>query len=185
MEYGYERVSTSAQDTLGQRQRLLGAGVEKIYTDEGVSGMKASRPQFDLLLSALAEGDRLTVVRLDRIGRSVVNVLKVIEDLDAAGVRLRILDMGGEQIDTGTAMGRFFLTISAAFGRLERDMISSRTRDALAARKAAGVRLGAVPKVTGRDVSAMKAMRDRGVPVAEIARTLDLGRSTVYRVLAS
>lgn len=180
-EYGYTRTSTDAQDGIGQRHKLLSAGIapENIFTDIGISGMKASRPQWDHLLSLLTKGDVLTVPELSRIGRSTINVLKVIEDLESRGVDIRIMDLG---LDSTSPIGRATITILCAISRLERDMISSRTKATLAAKKAAGMRLGAVPKVTPRDIASMKMMRESGIPVAKIAGEMKLARSTVYRL---
>src|SRR6516164_5131659 len=131
-KYGYARVSTGDQHPEAQHERLRAAGVpeENIHTDHGVSGTLASRPEWDKLLARLQDGDELVCVRLDRIGRSAVNLLEVAERLRDCGASLTLLDQG---ISTTGAMGKMFYTILAAFAEFERNLIVERTLDGQAA----------------------------------------------------
>jgi DNA invertase Pin-like site-specific DNA recombinase len=187
--YAYQRTSTSDQDGLGQRARLLDAGIDAAnldpFTDTGLSGMKASRPGLDKLLSVLVSGDSVTITELSRLGRSVPNVLALVEDLDQRGVSLVILNLGGSVVDTSTAMGRFFVGILSVISRLERDLVSERTRATLAAKKADGVVLGAPKKITAAQLSAARKMRAAKMRVPDIAVTLGVKQSTLYRALAA
>ena len=134
---GYARVSTRDQHPEAQRERLIAAGCdpELIFTDHGVSGTRASRPGWDECLAKLRRGDTLVCVKLDRIGRSVTNLIEVIRDLDERGVDLVCLD---QPIDTTSAMGKMLFKILAVFAEFEHDLIVERTRDGLAASPARG-----------------------------------------------
>ena len=127
---GYARVSTRDQHPEAQRERLEEAGCTRIYTDHGASGVKASRPEWDKCLDRLEKGDALVCVKLDRIGRSVRNLMDVIGLLEQRGVNLQCLD---QPIDTTSAMGKMLFTILAAFAEFEHDLIVERTMDGLAA----------------------------------------------------
>jgi putative DNA-invertase from lambdoid prophage Rac len=184
MDYGYSRTSTDGQDGAGQVHRLTEAGIprERIYLDQGVSGMKpaASRPEFARMNAVLAAGDTVTVPELSRIGRSVQDVLATIEAFESRGIALRILDLA---LDTSTPTGRMVVTVLAAVARLERDLISERTRGALAARKAAGVQLGRKRTITDAQIRTAQRLKAAKVSVGEIADTLQVPRSSLYRYL--
>lgn len=184
---GYQRTSTDVQDGLGQRARLIDAGIDPAdidpFTDTGLSGMRASRPGLDKLLSVSERGDTIVITELSRLGRSVANVLSLIESLDEKGVSLVILDMGGSTVDTSTSLGRFFLGVLSCCARLERDLTSDRTKAALAARKAAGKPLGRKRTITDSQIAAARRLRAAKVPVGEIAETLQVPRSSLYRYL--
>src|SRR5215471_4354422 len=112
MEFGYARTSTDDQANSidAQRAALTAAGCERIFADPGQSGRKASRPEFDRMLGQLRACDRVTVTRLDRLSRSVRDLMALSERFRAEDVDLRILDTG---VDTSTAMGKLFYTILA------------------------------------------------------------------------
>jgi len=127
---GYARVSTRDQHPEAQRERLEAAGCTRIYTETGASGARASRPEWDKCLDRLEPGDTLVCTKLDRIGRSVRNLMDVSSLLQERGVDLVCLD---QPIDTTSPQGRLFFTILAAFAEFERDLIRERTRDGLVA----------------------------------------------------
>ena len=146
-KYGYARVSTGDQHPEAQQDKLRDAGVDDdhLFTDHGVSGSLASRPEWDKLLARLQPGDELAGTKLDRIGRSAINLLEVLEGLRDRGVRLILLDQG---IDTAGPLGKMFFTILAAFAEFERNLIIERTLDGQAAVRLAGNlrrSLGGVP----------------------------------------
>ncbi len=182
-DYAYWRTSSDGQDGAGQRHRLAEAGIAPELTvgDAGVSGMRASRPKWDALLSLVTAGDTITVTELSRIGRSVKNVLQVLEDLESRDVGVRILDLA---LDTRSSTGRLVLVVLVAVARLERDLISERTKSALAERKARGVPLGRKRTITDGQVRTARKLKAAGVPVGEIADTLQVPRSSLYRYLA-
>ncbi len=127
-DYGYARVSTGDQHPEAQQDKLRAAGVDDdhLFTDHGVSGSLRSRPEWDKLLARLQPGDRLKCTKLDRIGRSAINLLEVLEGLRERGVSLILLDQG---IDTAGPLGKMFFTILAAFAEFERNLIIERTLD--------------------------------------------------------
>ena len=141
---GYVRVSTKAQDFDRQIRDLLAAGVRRddLYTDHGVSGARTSRPAFNRALEALHEGDTLVITTLDRLGRSTVNMLGLAEELRARGINLRVLNLGGGNVDTGTPMGSMVFTVMAALAQMELEIKRERINDSVSKRRAAGKDLG-------------------------------------------
>lgn len=184
---GYVRVSTRDQHPEAQANRLVAEGCERIFTDEGVSGKFASRPQWDECLRYLRPGDTLVTVKLDRIGRSLKNLIEVTEVLQKKGVDLVVLD---QAIDTTSAGGKLIFHVLAAIAEFERDLIRERTMDGLAAAKARGRVGGAQPKLTPRErVKARDMYEERGpdgerrYTVEQIGNTFKVSRQTIYRAL--
>lgn len=183
MKFGYERVSTDQQTTEGQHLRLAEAGVDRIFADEAVSGRKAERPELGKMLDMLRPGDVVVAVRLDRLGRSVKNLIELFDRIEKAGADVQILD---QQIDTRTPMGRFIFHVLAALGQMEADLIRERTMDGLAAAKAKGHMGGRPRSWTPQQQMTARMLRDAGQMTAqEIAETLGLSRSTYFRCVAS
>ena len=141
---GYARVSTRQQDADRQVSDLLTAGVrrDELYVDHGVSGGRASRPQFDKALAALEKDDTLVITTLDRLGRSTQNMLAFAEALRARGAGLRVLNLGGGEVDTATPMGSMVFTVMAALAQMELEIKRERITDSVAKRRAAGKDLG-------------------------------------------
>lgn len=181
---GYARVSTRSQHEDRQVADLMGAGVRKddLYVDHGVSGARASRPGFDQALGALQEGDTLVVTTLDRLGRSTQNMLELAESLREKGVGLRVLNLGGGQVDTSTPMGSMVFTVMAALAQMELEIKRERITDSVAKRRAAGGDLGG-RRQTFTDSQIRNALRliDGGEPVTQVARDLGMSRATLYR----
>ena len=184
MRIGYGRVSTHNQNPDAQQDALTAAGCEQIFTGKA-SGKLARRPELDkALLVACRRGDQLVVTKLDRIGRSVRNLLDVSSLLQERGVDLVCLD---QPIDTTSPQGKLFFTILAAFAEFERDLIRERTRDGLAATTARGRNGGRKHRLTPGQVQAARDLRAAGRSVREIGQLLGNGkpvsRQTVYRAL--
>lgn len=184
---GYARVSTRDQHPEAQTERLRAAGCEEIFTDDGVSGKLASRPEWDACLRYLRPGDTLVTVKLDRIGRSLKHLIEVTEALRERGVGLVVLD---QQIDTTTPAGKLIFHVLGAIAEFERDLIIERTHDGLAAARARGRVGGSDPKLTPAQRRRAQEMYDerlddgkRRWTVAEIAGTFKVSRPTIYRVL--
>lgn len=183
---GYARVSTVDQHPEAQRDRLIEAGCDPalIFTDHGASGAKASRPEWDRCRSQLRKGDTLVAVRLDRIGRSVRNLIEVAADLESRGVNLVILD---QSIDTATPTGRMLFHVLAAIAEFERDLIRERTRDGLASTTARGRSGGRKHRLNDAQIKLARKLRDDGHSIKEIGEMLGNGkpvsRQTVYRAL--
>ena len=181
---GYARVSTRSQGTDRQVTDLLGAGVRKddLYVDHGISGARASRPGFDQAVTALQEGDTLVVTTLDRLGRSTQTMLELAQNLRGPGVGLRVLNLGGGDVDTSTPMGSMVFTVMAALAQMELEIKRERITDSVAKRRAAGKDLGG-RKQTFTDSQIRNALRliDSGEPATQVARDLGMSRATLYR----
>lgn len=177
---GYARVSTTDQNIDLQVNALKDAGAQRIFSDHGVSGSLAERPQLTAALDHLREGDVLTVWKLDRLGRNTQNVLTVIDDLRARSVGFRSLTEG---LDTTGPMGTAMLTIMAAFAQLERDTMIERTKAGLAAAARNNRRGGRPRKVNDTDAEKARGLKEKGITAPDIARMLGVSRATVYRYL--
>lgn len=138
-QIGYMRVSDADQSEALQVDALTKAGCEVLFCDHGISGAKTKRPALDQMMAALEIGDTLTVWKLDRLGRSTIHLLSILEDLQQRGVHFHAITQG---IDTSTAVGRMIFGQLAVFAEYERSLISERTKAGMAAAKARGVHLG-------------------------------------------
>ena len=178
---GYARVSTDEQTTALQLAALRSSGCAIIHEDSA-SGALRSRPGLDLALADVGAGDTLVVWRLDRLSRSLWALLDVAETLRERGVALRSLT---EHIDTGTAAGKMLYAVLGAVAQFERDVIRERTVAGLAAAKGRGERLGRRPALSPTQRREAQIMLDRGETVAHVARALRVGRTTIYRAIAT
>jgi DNA invertase Pin-like site-specific DNA recombinase len=173
---GYARVSTGDQDVAGQSMRLKQAGAMKVFTDVK-SGKNMDRPGLGELLAYARSGDSLAVVRLDRLGRSLAELLSIVIMLKDRGIALVSLE---EKIDTSSAAGELIFHVFAAIAHFERRLISERTKDGITAARAKGKRPGRQPLDMKKVEAAIKLIEAK-TPPAEAARQLGLGRSTIYR----
>lgn len=183
---GYARVSTADQNTDRQIADLLEAGVrsDDLYVDRGVSGSRTNRPALDQALAALHEGDTLVVTTLDRLGRNTAHMLTTATGLRERGVNLRVLNLGGEAVDTNTPTGRLLFTVMAGIAEMELEIKRERIRDSVAKRRAAGANLGGRPaKFSDSTMSLARKLLGEGVPAAQVARDLGMSRATLYRRL--
>ena len=177
---GYARVSTTDQDLDGQRQRLRDAGAMRVFEDV-ISGKTIDRPGLTDLLDFARPGDAVCVVRLDRLGRSLRQLLDTVELLKSRGIGLLSLE---EKIDTSSAAGELVFHVFGAIAHFERRLIGERTRDGLAAARARGSKPGR-PPVNDQAIDAAFKLIAAGLSPTIAARQLGLGRSTVYRSLQS
>jgi DNA invertase Pin-like site-specific DNA recombinase len=175
---GYARVSTSDQDVASQTLRLEQAGAIRVFTDVK-SGKSMDRPGLAELLAYARTGDTLAIVRLDRLGRSLAELLELVKILRERQIDLLSLE---EKIDTSSATGELIFHVFGAIAHFERRLISERTKDGVAAARAKGKRPGRQPLDTKKVEAAIKLVEARMSP-AEAARQIGLGRSTVYREL--
>ena len=185
---GYARVSTRAQDTDRQVTDLLAAGVrhDDLYVDHGVSGAHARRPQFDKALHSLHEGDTLIVTTLDRLGRSTSNMLALADQLQMQKVNLRVLNLGGGNVDTGTPMGSMVFTVMAALAQMELEIKRERVNDSNTKRRAAGMDLGGRrPSFSDSQIANARRLIEQGQPALHVARDLGMSRATLYRRIAT
>lgn len=181
----YLRVSTDEQSCDMQERDLLRLAeqrsleIVKIYRDEGWSGAKASRPAFDEMLRDAKRGrfDVLLCWKLDRIGRSLSNLLRLLEDLRTWNVGLISYS---ESLDLNSPSGRLMYQLIGAFSEYEREIIRSRVKSGMAAAKRRGVHIGR--KRVTVDVAEVKRLRESGLSVAAIARQLGIGVGTAHRL---
>jgi len=181
---GYARVSTRQQSTDRQQADILASGVRRddLYIDHGISGARASRPRFDRALDALHDGDTLVITTLDRLGRSTQNMLAFAEELRDRGAGLRVLNLGGGDVDTATPMGSMLFTIMAALGQMEHEIKRERVVDSIAKRREAGKDLGGRPQlITDSQIRSALSLVEGGTPAAQVARDLSMSRATFYR----
>src|SRR5687767_10921435 len=170
MQIGYARVSTQEQTLDLQRDALMQAGCDRVFTDT-VSGSQDERPGLSDALSHLRAGDTLVVWRLDRLGRSLRHLIETVTELSQRGIGFRSLT---EQIDTTTSGGKLVFHVFGALAEFERDLIRERTQAGLRAARARG-RTGGRPKVLAdaKKVAMAQALYDGGqADVATICRTL-------------
>ena len=179
MKIGYCRVSTSDQSTEPQEDELRRAGCEKIFRDVA-SGARASRPGLDELLAHARKGDLIVMVRLDRLGRNLRDLLETVRTLERGGRGFKSL---AENIDSTTAGGKLIFHIFASLAEFERALIRERTLAGLAAARARG-RVGGRPKNTDtrKQVMAMSLLADPANSVTDVCRLLKVSRSTAYRL---
>ena len=183
MLIGYARVSTTDQNLDLQRDALVKAGCAKILTDT-ISGAKADRPGLTEALSFLRAGDVLVVWKLDRLGRSLKQLIETVNTLEQREADLKSLS---ESIDTTTPGGKLIFHIFAALAEFERDLIRERTLAGLAAARARG-RRGGRPRAEGlNDESKISLARslyqDKGSSITTICKILRVSRATLYRYL--
>jgi DNA invertase Pin-like site-specific DNA recombinase len=180
---GYARVSTDDQSLGLQLDALRDAGCEEVFEDQGISGAVAKRPGLSAALARCVAGDVLTVWKLDRLGRSLLDLVGLVEDLKARGVGLKVLTGEGATIDTTRAEGRLILAVFAALAEFERELIRERTRAGMTAAKRRGRHVGRPRKLTGHDLDIAHQLIASGRERAEIAESLRVGVSTLRRAL--
>ena len=173
----YARVSTSDQNLNLQKDALLKIGCEKIYED-AISGTIKSRPGLDKTLEMLRTGDTLVVWKLDRLGRSVKNLISLISDLNSKNVHFKSIT---DSIDTSTPSGRFFFHVMASLSEMERELIVERTKAGLEAAKKLGRVGGRKRKMTISKVSSAKKLLASGVAPKDVAQNLGISIATLYR----
>ena len=175
---GYARVSTADQDAAGQHDRLEGAGAVRIFTDI-VSGASSDRPELARLIDHARPDDSLCVTRLDRLGRSLAELLGTVGELKVRGIHLASLE---ERIDTSSAAGELVFHVFGAIAHFERRLISERTREGIAAARRRGSRPGR-PPVDPEKAAALRRLVEAGMTSGRAARQLGIGRSTAYRII--
>ena len=177
MLIGYARVSTQDQNLDLQRQALEQAGCKKIYEDK-LSGSRADRPGLAQALDMLREGDTLVVWKLDRLGRSVKNLIAFTDQLDGAGIGFRSLT---DQIDTTTPAGRFFFHVMASLAQMERELTVERTRAGLEVARKNGRPPGRKRLMTDRKITAARQLLAQGTSAADVAHNVGVSIPTLYR----
>lgn len=179
---GYARTSTTDQlaGLDAQLRDLKAAGCRKMFREQ-VSSV-AARAQLEAALDYCREGDTLVVTKLDRLARSARHLSELVDTLEAKGVTLRILNFGGDAVDTRGATGRLMLNMFAAMAQFEREMMLERQREGIAKAKSEGKYKGRKPTARVKAEDAVRLFRE-GKRVAHIAKELGIGRGSVYRAL--
>ena len=179
MHIGYARVSTQDQDLSLQYDALRQAQCDKIYEDKA-SGAHASRDGLTLALETVREGDCLLVWKLDRLGRSLKDLVAIVCDLEQRGVHFKCLT---DQIDTSTTAGRFFFHVMASLAQMERDLTAERTRAGLDAARRQGRTGGRKRKMDEAKIVAAKRLLQDDLSPRDVAKNLGVSIPTLYRWL--
>jgi DNA invertase Pin-like site-specific DNA recombinase len=175
---GYARVSTDDQNLDLQRDALTRSGCTAIY-EETASGKSSSRVELEHCRKALRSGDTLVVWRLDRLGRSLSDLVKIISELEKDDITFESL---GEKIDTGSASGKLQFHVFAALAEFERNLIRERTLAGLSAARARGRMGGRKPKLSEKQIREIKALlTDPAAQVTELAKRYGVSRTTIYK----
>jgi len=180
MKYGYARVSTDDQNAALQLAALKRAGCKTIFKDDGLSGATTNRPALQRCLGKLDSGDTLIVWKLDRLGRSLRDLIAMLDDLRARGIKFQSLT---EAIDTQTPTGRAMWQMIGVLAELERSLISERTRAGVKAARARGVKFGRKPRLTPHQIEHARKLIDAGERHEDVAALLNVNRTTLYRAL--
>jgi putative DNA-invertase from lambdoid prophage Rac len=183
--FAYCRVSSADQTTENQAQEIASAGfniARQRIIAETVSGSVAAteRKGFTKLLDKLEAGDVLVVTKLDRLGRNAMDVRATVERLEASGVRVHCLALGG--VDLTSAAGKMTMQVINAVAEFERDLLIERTHAGIKRAKAEGKAFGRPSALTVSQQEEVKQQLEAGVPVAQIARTYSTSRQTIMRV---
>lgn len=179
MIIGYARVSTDGQTLDAQVAALTAAGATKIFREK-VSGVRSDRRALAQALAAVGPGDTLVVTRLDRLARSTLQLLIVLDRLAQTGALFRSL--GDTWADTTTPHGRLMLAVLGGLAEFERDLIKSRTAEGRRRAVARGVKMGPKFKLTAEQRRFVAEERAKGESVRHLARVLGVSKDTVARV---
>jgi DNA invertase Pin-like site-specific DNA recombinase len=179
MLVGYGRVSTVDQNHQMQDDALRGAGCEKLFLETISSGRK-DRPQLAAALDYVRPGDTLVVWRLDRLARSLKQLIQTVEDLEHRSIALKSIT---EAIDTGTPGGRLVFHIFGSIAEFERAIIRERTKAGVVAAKARGRSGGRPAKLTGERAEHARNLLAAGSSVSSVARSMGISRASLHRAL--
>jgi DNA invertase Pin-like site-specific DNA recombinase len=179
MKIGYCRVSTDDQNPDLQLAALKRAGCTRIFTDKA-SGAHVKRPQLTRCLASLHAGDVLVVWKLDRLGRSLCDLIVLLDDLKARDVAFRSLT---EAIDTTTPTGRAMWQMVGILAELERSLIQERTKAGRVAAQVRGVKMGRKPLLSAPQVAHARKLLEEGERLVHVAQLLNVSRRTLERAL--
>lgn len=174
---GYARVSTTDQNLELQQSALRAAGCDLIRSEKRSGTTTAGRDELRTVLDFLRSGDVLMVTRIDRLARSIGDLQDIVRTVKARGASLRATE---QPIDTGTAAGKCFLDMLGVFAEFETNLRRERQLEGIADAKARGVYQGRKPSI---DPAKVREMRAQGMGASAIAKTLKIGRASVYRAL--
>ncbi len=182
MKIGYARVSTDDQNLALQLDALKAGGCEVVFEDQGISGAVGRRPGLAAALERCAAGDVLTAWKLDRLGRSLLDLVGLVETLKMRSIGLKVLTGAGASIDTTTPEGRLFFAMFAAMAEFERELIRERTKAGMKAAKRRGQNVGRPRKLTPDQLDiAVQLLADRSQ--GEVAKAFGVAVSTLREAL--
>lgn len=180
MLIGYSRISTNDQSLNSQIDKLKEYGCEKIYTDI-VSGSKADRKELNEMLEYIREGDTIIVYRLDRLGRSLKDLINLINIFQNKKVNFKSIT---ESIDTETPTGQLMFHITGAFAEFERNIIRERTKAGLESARARGRKGGRPTLITPERIQMAKLLHsDKTISIADILKQMNIKRGVFYKML--
>lgn len=180
MRIGYARVSTEDQTIDLQKDALKRAQCRETY-EEHASGKNTARPQLEACLKSLREGDTLVVWRLDRLGRNLADLVRLIAELETRRIHFESLT---EKIETRSPAGKLVFHVFAALAEFERNLIRERTVAGLKAARARGRKGGRPAKLSAKEIKTIRALlKTADIPVTEIAARFGVARSTLYRAV--
>lgn len=183
MKIGYARVSTTGQDHSTQLEKLKAEGCEKIYSEKQSGKSADDRAELQKAINKLREGDVFVITKLDRLARSMGDLLNLIKAIEAEGASFKVLDQEG--IDTTTSHGRLMMNILGSIADFERDLINARTAEGRKAAKAKGVKFGRKAKLTDDQVKSLRVDVAEGhLSKQAIAEKYGIARNSVYRLAA-
>jgi DNA invertase Pin-like site-specific DNA recombinase len=181
MKYGYARVSSNTQDYQAQVDALKAAGCGKIYSEKASGKSTNGRPEFAKLMKAVAAGDTVVVVKLDRLARSTRDLHNILGELDARGCGF--VSLGEAWCDTTTSVGRLIVTVMSGVSQFERELIRQRCDAGIERAKAKGTKFG---RPNALDATEKRKIAERyaaGETMAELARVYECGEATIWRAL--
>ncbi|NEU11567.1 recombinase family protein [Methylobacterium sp. BTF04] len=176
--YGYARVSSSSQSLDIQRDALKAAGCEVIRAETRTGTKVEGRTELETLLQFARDGDRIVVTRIDRLARSISDLATIVKRMEASGVALTVIE---QPVETSTAAGRCFLQMLGVFAEFETAIRSERQLEGIAKAKSNGVYKGRKASIDGDRVRALAA---QGMGATAIAKEMNVGRASVYRLLS-
>ena len=182
MKIGYARISTGDQDLTLQTDALIAAGCEKIFTDT-LSGSRSDRPGLLQLLEFARSGDTIVIWRLDRLGRSLQDLITLVSEFESKGLHLYSLN---EQIDTSSSTGKLVFHIFGAMAEFERNLIRERTVAGLEAARKRGRQGGRPQKLDDQQMKEIRILlKDPDMTVMTVAQRYGVSRNTIYRSLSN
>ena len=180
MKIGYARVSTEEQNLDRQLDSLKEAGCEKIF-QEKITGTKKERPELDKLMEQLRSGDLIIISDLTRLSRSVKDLFSLVDQIEKKGANIKSLKESW--MDTSTPQGKLMFTIFAGISQFERDLISQRTLEGLAAARSRGKKGGRPKKDEKAITLALKMYQEKTYSIAEITKATGVSKTTIYRYI--
>jgi DNA invertase Pin-like site-specific DNA recombinase len=179
---GYARVSGIDQDLSIQMQALKAAGCKKVFAEKVSGTSRQGREELEKALDWVREGDTLVITRIDRLGRSVLDLQLIVKQLQEKGVHLKATE---QSINTGDAAGKAFLGMLQVFAEFETNLRRERQLEGIARARAEGAYKGRPAKLAAKHGSEVQRLRAEGLGPATIAKRLGIGRASVYRLLGS